>query len=117
MERASYLLHFPVVWDDERMKMCGKALGHGEWSPSAKNPQAFGPSGFGLGTSLATPFTILSTSRTSILGLNSANGEGFMPSPFASGVPRDAIGKRNPYLLVWDDEKIKRCGKALGVTW
>ena len=60
---------------------------------------------------------ILSTSRTSILGFNSTNGEDFMPSPFSSGVPRDTIGKRNPSLLVWDDERLKMCGKALGVSW
>ena len=34
------------------------------------------------------------------MGFKRTNGEGFMPSPFSSGVPRDTIGKRNPSLLV-----------------
>ena len=59
----------------------------------------------------------LSTSRSSILGFNSINGGGFMPTKFSSGVPRDSIGKRNLSLLVRDDERMKMCGKALGVSW
>ena len=39
---------------------------------------------------------ILFTSQTSISGFNSPNGEGYMPSPFSSGVPRDTIGKEIP---------------------
>ena len=38
---------------------------------------------------------ILFTSRTSILGFNSIDGEGFKLFPFSNGVPRDTIGKRN----------------------
>ena len=60
---------------------------------------------------------ILSTSRTSILGFNSTNGGGFMPSPFSTGFPRGTIEKRNPSLLVRDDKRMKMCGKALGVSW
>ena len=58
---------------------------------------------------------ILSTSWTSILGFNSTNGGGFIPSPFSTGVPRGPIEKRNPSLLVRDEERIKILGKALGV--
>ena len=43
---------------------------------------------------LMLKMTILSTSRPSILGFNSTNGGGFMPSLFSCGVPRDTIGKK-----------------------
>ena len=75
--------------------------------------------GYLLSVLLSQPVKIfiLSTSRISTLGFNSTNGDGFKPSPFSSGVPRDTIGKRNPSLLDRYDERMKMCGKALGVSW
>ena len=53
-----------LVRDEERMKMCGKALGyHGEWTPwevpRPKNLGVCGSSGFCLETYLRTPFTMI----------------------------------------------------------
>ena len=48
---------------------------------------------------LMLKITILSTSRPSILGFNSTNGGGFMPSLFSSSVPRETIGKKKSLFI------------------
>ena len=68
----------------------------------------------GQPSSYMGPVDILSTSRTSILGFNSTNGEGFKPSPFSNGVPRDPIGWKKSLFTSPGRQKNKNVWKSLG---
>ena len=84
------------------MKSLGKSQGQ---NPRGRRPEGFWPKDFPRDsihhdTPKAFPHTfILQSSRTSILGFKSTNGEGFMLSPFSSSVPRDTIGKSRDQSL------------------
>ena len=60
---------------------------------------------------------ILSTSRTSILGLNSTNCCTFSYKHWPWYSLGSPLAERNPSLLVQEDKKMKLCGKALSVSW
>ena len=51
------------------------------------------------------------------MGINATNGEGFMPSPFSNGVPRDYIGWNKSLFASPGLPRMKMCGRALGLSW
>ena len=60
---------------------------------------------------------ILSTSRTSILDLTITICRASCPLHFPMEPLGTPVAEKNHSLLVRDDERMKMCGKAFGVSW